>query len=114
MNGLFGFIDMMGNYESRKVDRWDGGENFIVDTCFVTDSSKPYETAVCHPKYNNGKWVIVELYDDREEAKNGHQKWVELMQQDPLPKELRDVSDCASAKWAFSENEESRIYELDE
>lgn len=34
------------------------------------------ETAVSHPFYNRGLWVVVETYTDPEQAKEGHDKWV--------------------------------------
>lgn len=77
---MFGFLNMMGNYEERKVARWpDSEEEWIVDTAAVCDSAQPFETAIQHPRYNSGSMVIVELYDTKEEAKIGHDKWVEIM-----------------------------------
>ena len=61
---LFDFL-LMPPYEERKVARFDG-KDFSVDTCAITDSTKPYETGVRHPKYNDGAWVIVE------EERDGH------------------------------------------
>lgn len=87
---MFGFLSMMGNYESRKVDRYEG-ENLVIDTCLVTDDPDyPYETAVSHPEYNNGEWVIVEQYLSKEDAKTGHNKWVEIMT-NSLPDELINI-----------------------
>lgn len=58
-------------------------------TCAVTDSEEPFETGICHPNYNSGKWVIVEMYNSKERAQAGHDKWVKI---------LRDVSTCTIAK----------------
>jgi hypothetical protein len=80
---------MTHNYEDRKVGRFDAGWGFI-STAYVTDASKPYETAVEHPEYNNGKMVIVETYDTTQEARAGHDRWVETMTSDPLPDRLVD------------------------
>lgn len=79
---MFGFLDMMGSHSQRKIanDEVDGG---VVDTCAVTDSAKPFETGIAHPAYNDGEWVIVELYDTREEAEEGHRKWVKVMEGRP-------------------------------
>lgn len=33
---MLGFMDMLGNYEDRKVGRYDNGE-LIISTAFVTD-----------------------------------------------------------------------------
>lgn len=87
---MFGFLDMVGTYEERKVNRYEK-DGIIVSTCSVTDSDKPYETGVLHESYNHGKWVIVELYDTKEESVIGHQKWVDLMVNNP-PDTLTDVS----------------------
>ena len=93
--GLFDFMVDFGNHEERKIDtyRQDG---LFVDTCRVSDSSKPYETAVCHPAYNDDKLVIVELYDTIKEAKIGHEKWVDKMLHNP-PQQLIDVSTATAA-----------------
>ena len=108
---MFGFADMIGNYEMRKVERFDEGD-LSVSTCRVTDSIKPYETAVSHPQYNAGTWVIVALYDTEEEAREGHDKWVDLMTAEELPAELRDVSGAEIALLvdAFAGEEDWRTH----
>ena len=97
MSDLFGFMNMMDNYEERKVKNYTKDE-VSIDTSAVSDSDKPFETGVTHPAYNNGKWVIVELYDTKEEAEIGHDKWVNIMTADQLPKVLKDISTCGIAK----------------
>ena len=94
---MFDFLSMAGNYEERKVSRYDEGDLFV-DTCHVTDSDQDYETAVEHPRYNDGNMVIVEMYDTEKEAQTGHDKWVEIMTKKSLPKELKDVSTASIAK----------------
>jgi hypothetical protein len=96
---MFG-LKMMGNYEQRKIDRFEGKNGLIVDTCAVSDSTQPFETAVQHSKYNSGKWIIVELYSTEEKAQTGHKKWVETMTAKKLPKSLTDVS-TATIKTMF-------------
>ena len=76
--GLFDFLEMSGNYEERKVANYSEGK-LVVDTCAVTDSSKPYETGITHPDYKDGDWIVVELYDTKEQALEGHDKWVKKM-----------------------------------
>lgn len=93
---LFDFLYMKDTYEERKVDRYEDGM-LMVDTCSVTDGSKNYETAVQHPDYNNNSLVIVEVYDTKKEAKEGHKKWVKIMTLEPLPESL---SDCCNAEVA--------------
>ena len=96
---MLGFMDMIGNYEQRKVanDVIDGVE---IDTAEVTDSDQPYETGICSKLYNGGKWVIVELYDTKELSVIGHAKWVETFK-NGKPENLTDVSTSEIAK-AFS------------
>lgn len=92
---MFGFLDMMGNYESRKVNRYEGkdceGNSMTLDTCMVTDSVQPYETALQHPFYNNGSWVILESYDTKEESEFGHNKWFNVfVNVNRLPETIKD------------------------
>lgn len=83
-------FDMIGTHPARLVGRFEK-DGLTVDTCKVTDSMQPYETAIEHPFYRNGEWVIVEMYDSKEEAKIGHDKWVALMNvdNDKLPYKRR-------------------------
>ena len=93
------FLDMASNYEQRKVANYTDEEKKItVDTCMVTDSQDPFETGISCPLYNNGEWVIVETYKTREEAQEGHEKWVKKMTGDILPEMLVDVSTASIAK----------------
>jgi len=90
---LFDFLTMMDNYEDRAVARYeDEAKGLAVDTCAVTDSGQPFETAVAHPAYNDHKWIIVELYDSKEAANAGHNEWVRKMVAETLPASLTDVS----------------------
>ena len=77
--------DMAGNHEERLVARYE--EEFIVDTCAVTDSDMAFETGIKHPDYNDGGWIIVESYNTRDEAADGHGRWVRLILSNP-PDEL--------------------------
>jgi len=87
MFDMFNFLNMTYNYEERKVDRYEEG-NLTIDTCLITDDDEyNYETAIKHPFYNNGNWVIVEQYYTKEEAQNGHNKWVETFK-NGLPQTL--------------------------
>ena len=95
---MFGFLDMIGNYEDRKVDNYQGDNNLEIDTCSVTDGEHDYETAVAHPEYNHGKWVIVEAYDTKDEAQAGHNKWVKKMTGKKLPAKLTDCTNDAISK----------------
>lgn len=95
---MFEFMNMMGNHQERLVDRYEA-DGVIVDTCLVNDSDQPYETGIKHPCYNNSDWVIVELYDTKEEAQIGHNKWVKTITSKKLPKTLKDVSTTEILKW---------------
>ena len=93
---LFDFLNMP-SYDQRKIGRHEE-ENLIVSTVTVTDSAAGHETAVSHPDYNNGSYIVVEEYYTREDATIGHEKWVKLMTSEDRPKELKDVSTCEIAK----------------
>ena len=96
---MFEFLLDMGNYESRKVGKWEteNGEQ-MVSTVRVSDGQKAYETAFQHPDYNDGKMVIVEAYDTHEEAVTGHEKWEQVMTAGPLPDALRDCCNAGVAQ----------------
>ncbi len=84
------FRSMAFDYEGRKVDRYKVGDLFV-STVRVTDSAKPFETGVVHPAYNNNEPIVVELYNTKEEAQEGHNKWVKIMTARKLPWQLVDV-----------------------
>lgn len=85
---MFDFL-FAAPYENRKVARHDG-DDFYISTASVNDGSHPYETAICHPDYNDNKIVIVEAYDSRDAALTGHDKWVKKLTAKKLPKALVD------------------------
>ncbi len=95
MDDLFNLLrgQNWADYENRGVERYEK-DNLIVDTCEVHDQPSPYsfETAVSHRGYDNGEWIIVELYKLEAEAILGHNKWVKAMVSDDLPEQLVDVS----------------------
>ena len=92
---MFEFLTMMGTYESRKVARDDYPWGFI-STAAVNDGSKPYETAVQHKSYGDGM-VIVENYDTKTAAQDGHAKWVKTMTAKKLPAKLVDCNNAGIA-----------------
>lgn len=78
-----------------------GRQGLIISTIGdMGDTEHSYETAVSHPEYNDGRWVIVQEYDTEEDARNGHEKWLKTMTADALPNELRDVSTAGVAQMA--------------
>lgn len=88
---MFDFFEMAGTYDSRKVDRYEEGD-LLISTAAITDSQQPYETAVSHPKYNDNKFIVVEMYDNKSQAIKGHKRWVKIMTAESLPSTLMDVS----------------------
>ena len=92
---MFGFD--MDNREERKVENTVIGET-VIDTCAVNDSDQPFETGIQSPQYNMGDWVVVEMYDTKPLAEEGHKKWVDIFKPKDLPSELKDVSTSAIAK----------------
>jgi len=89
---LFGGIAANAKtYDIRKVDCYKT-DTVIVDTCEVYESYNKFETGISHRAYNEGNWIIVEVYDDIVSAKQGHDRWVEMMTQDELPACLVDTS----------------------
>ena len=94
---MFDFFMDAFNYDQRVVDRYEEGE-VVVDTASVSDGSQPYETGICHPEYNDGDWVIVEAYDTKEEAQEGHIKWVYKMTDKNLPTRLTDCCNAGIAQ----------------
>lgn len=90
---IFNFESDIGNYEERKIGRDDFAWGFI-STARVSDGVKPFETAVEHGNYNDGRMVIVDHYDTKAQAITGHAKWVKTMTTAPLPAALKD---CANS-----------------
>lgn len=92
---MFGFIDMLGTLEERKVAFHESGDGeyitLNISTAAVTDAEMPFETAVSHRDYNNAKWVIVATYPDEGQAALWHEMWVKKMTAKVLPKCLIDV-----------------------
>lgn len=83
----FGGMLMNNDYESRVVKNTES-DDFEVDTCYCNDTGI-YETGITSKKLNDEKWIIVDEYRTKEEAKKGHAKWVKHMKTNT--KELFDV-----------------------
>ena len=110
---MFGLENMLVPFEERMVARFENDETgLVVSTVAVFDTSMPFETAVMHPRYGNGKWVIVKQYHDRESAEQGHEKWVGVMNAEQLPTVLEDVSDHVAAKM-MRELGDAMVFEAD-
>lgn len=91
---MFNFLQDFGNYEERKVDRYEVND-LVVSTAAVNDGKQQYETAVAHQEYNDGNFITAEGYDTYDQAIDGHKKWVALMTTEPLPETLRDCRNSA-------------------
>jgi len=74
--------------------------NITIDTCCPSDTHI-WETGIDRPSIE-GKWVIVSQYKGAEEAKKGHQVWVNLMRENPNSK-LRDIN-----MWNLPTEEEAK------
>jgi hypothetical protein len=90
---MFEFFQDMSNYNDRKVDRHEFDWGFV-STVRVSDGAQPFETAVEHARYHDGKMIIVEAYDDTELAQKGHNEWVEKMDGN-LP---AAISECSNSE----------------
>lgn len=93
---MFEFLLDVDNYKQRKVARFETTD-LIVSTARVSDGLKPFETAVKHPNYNEGNIVIVESYNTKKQAQQGHNKWIKVMTAETL---LLSLVDCLNAKVA--------------
>ena len=62
---------------------------YIVDTVFAHDEEK-WETGISSQYISDGDFIIVEQYESREKAQEGHEKWVKLMEENPK-RELEDI-----------------------
>ena len=98
MGNIFGFFEDMDNHNERCVGRYPKEGDFVVDTARVSDGREPYETAVQHPKYDDGSMVIVEAYPTKAKAVVGHKKWVKKMTSKKLPEVLRDCQNAEVAQ----------------
>jgi hypothetical protein len=96
---MFQFMQMAGNYNTRRVARYEES-GIVISTAYVNDGKKDYETAVLHSKYNNGSWIIVGGYATKEEAQTGHDEWVKIMTAKKLPNYLDDCSNAEISQMA--------------
>ena len=67
---------MAGNYENRAIDRFEN-DNFVIDTCYVTDREPPYETAIKHKDFYNNNWIVLGWSETREKAQKYHNEMVD-------------------------------------
>ena len=91
---MFNFLADIGNYDSRRIGRYEKSDKELVSTARISDGKQPFETGIAHPDYNDGNIVIVEAYSTVEAAEEGHAKWESLMKANNLPDPLVD---CCNA-----------------
>jgi|SRR6185437_5746899 len=107
---MFGFLEDVGNYDTRKVGRDDTPHGWI-STARISDGARPYETAVNDRRYsraNGGKeMVIVEAYDTIDDARAGHAKWLSAMTSDAPPLYLDDCCNAGIAQLARAVTDET-------
>lgn len=72
---MFEWLDMIGNYEQRKVANFKN-DIFEIDTAYVTDRDIPYETAVAHKNFRNGNWIVLGWRETKEDAQKFHDELV--------------------------------------
>lgn len=78
MESMFNFLSLFLNGESVRGEAigtdsfYNGTTHIYIDTCFTKDTGR-YETAI---QINGGEIVIVEDYDDSNDAEMGHRRWV--------------------------------------
>lgn len=89
MTSIMQMINMAETIEERRIGRYET-DVLIIDTCSVTDGKKPFETAVCSALINPNEFTIVEAYDNADEAKIGHEKWIRLMTSENAPHQFND------------------------
>ena len=75
---LFSAMLDYDNYESRKVNRTVIND-YTIDTAYSSDYG--YETAIW--KNDSDDMAIVERYANKDEAIEGHNKWVEFCKTNP-------------------------------
>ncbi len=96
----------------RQLKRYhDEDSSTLVSTIKVMAGEEPYETAVEHPAFNNGKLVVVEGYSSRKEAIEGHYKWVAIMTHAELPDKLVDAQNSPISQILALLDPESIEYE---
>jgi len=66
----------------RKTALIEKTEKYIVDTAKVADTGL-WETGIKHQDYNAGKWIIVDEYKNKKDAKIGHKEWIKEVKKEP-------------------------------
>ena len=81
------------SYEERKV-ACDIVNDFVIDTALVPDRAPfNYETAIKHPEFHYGEWLIISYAVSEEEAKEMHKRQVEYFKEHPDVTMIYEVCD---------------------
>jgi len=76
-------------YPDKQITTKLQGNTIIIDTSLPKDTNI-WETGIKRTNFDDGEWVIIEQYEDENEAQRGHDKWVGLMKSTPdMP--LKDI-----------------------
>lgn len=86
---MFEWLNDIGNYESRKVDKTVLENGLVVSTVFTSDEG--YETAIIS---TTGNVYPVERYDEDADHQAEHDKWVEFAK-DGIGKEITELGGLA-------------------
>ena len=72
------------SYEDRCVDKTETDWGFM-STAAVPDGKQPYETGMGNEHYEDhpNEIMILEGYDTKEEAQEGHDKWLDVFNNCP-------------------------------
>uniref|UniRef100_A0A6M3LDB6 Uncharacterized protein n=1 Tax=viral metagenome TaxID=1070528 RepID=A0A6M3LDB6_9ZZZZ len=84
ITGVLNFLEVLASGHRGPLDQIT---TKLHDDTVIVDSSLPPDTMLWETgiKRTNieGKWVIVEQYEDKEHAELGHQKWVNILTEYP-------------------------------
>ena len=76
------------SFEYRRIRLWSAN-GIAVSTIYAYDVAR-YETAIQHPNFDAGYWIIVEYADSLEKALDMHSRWQNIFIEDKI-KELTSV-----------------------
>lgn len=76
------YKEMAGTYDQRNICHDVTSNKFEIDTSIVTDRTYKYESAVSHPEFNRGAWVILDSAPDEESAKVMHQSFIDYFEEE--------------------------------
>lgn len=82
---LMAIMQDANTYEQRLVKN-SKVNDYTVDTCYTSDYG--YETAI---KKFDRDWVVVERYANKEESKEGHERWCNWCFDNPDAKSVYSV-----------------------